>query len=73
MLVPTQAGVNLLVDYFPEFLKGIKDLGEIMAGDKVIAKIRKNDNQQVWIGINTYKDIPLIYVRTFMKNKGGDK
>jgi hypothetical protein len=64
-LVPTKAGVSLAADKYSELLKGVQDLGDVMASDKVVARIKKNNKQEVWIGFNVYKGIPLIYLRTF--------
>ena len=38
-----------------------------MSSEKVVAKIQKNSKQQIWVGLNIFKDIPLLYVRTYSK------
>jgi hypothetical protein len=65
-LVPTQEGISLPVSSYPALLAGVKALGEVMGSDKVVARIPKNSKQEVRVGFNTYKEIPLIYVRTFL-------
>ena len=40
-------------------------LAEAGGKEVVTAKIPKNKSQQVWVGANIYKDIPLIYIRTY--------
>ena len=72
-LVPTKEGVNLLHDQFIEFYDGILKLGEVMGGDQVVKSIEKDLNQQVRIGYNLYKDIPLVYIRIFRRYNAGSE
>jgi len=59
------SGISMPIEKFNELLQGVRALGYVMGSDKVVAKIIKNNKQEVWIGFNTYKGIPLIYIRTF--------
>ena len=72
-LVPTKAGISLSVDKYAELLKGVQALGDVMGSDKVVAKITKNNRQEVWIGFNVYKGIALIYLRTFSAYGDGEE
>jgi len=63
--VATKSGVNFPAALFPDILKGIRDVGDVMSTDKVVAKIQKTSSQQIWVGLNTYKNIPLLYVRVY--------
>ena len=71
-LTPTREGINLSIEKSKELVQGIKDLGNVMSPEKVVARIKKNDVQQVWIGTNMYKDIPLIFLRTYVAYGGED-
>ncbi len=72
-LIPTKAGISLAAEKYNELLKGIQDLGDVISSDKVVAKIKKNNKQEVWIGFNVFKGIPLIYLRTFSVFKEGEE
>ena len=72
-LTPTPKGISLNVDKYPELLKAVQELGEVMSNDKLVAQIPKNEKEEVRVGVNTYKNIPLIYIRIFAKSKGGDE
>ena len=63
--MPTREGISLPVEKYSELLEGVKALGDVMGSDKVVAKIKKTDNNEIWIGFNTYKKIALIYLRTY--------
>ena len=65
ILIPTKKGVSITIDEFPKVLEGVKKLGDVMSNEKVVATIRKSDTQEIRIGITTFKNIPLIYIRTF--------
>jgi hypothetical protein len=64
-ITTTKAGISLPIEKYQELLDGFYALGDVMGSDKVVAKIQKNNAQENWIGFNTYKGIPLIYLRTF--------
>jgi len=64
-LIPTRDGISLAIEKCDELVQGVRALGEVMSSDKVVARIKKNTIQEIWIGTNTYKDIPLIYIRTY--------
>ena len=72
-LTPTPKGVSLNVDLYPQLLQAVRDLGEVMSNDKLVARIPKNDKEEVRVGVNTFKNIPLIYIRRFVKSKGGEE
>jgi len=72
-LVPTKAGISLSIDKYDELLKGVQAIGDVMGSDKVVAKITKNNKQEIWIGFNVYKGIPLIYLRTFSAYGEGEE
>jgi len=63
--VPTKEGITLPIDQYQALLEGVRALAEAGGKEIVTAKIPKNKSQQVWVGANIYKDIPLMYVRTY--------
>jgi len=63
--VPTKEGVTLPVEQYKALLEGVRALAEVGGKEVVTAKIPKNKSQQVWVGANIYKDIPLVYIRTY--------
>ena len=63
--VPTKEGVTLPVEQYKALLEGVRALAEVGGKEVVTAKIPKNKSQQVWVGANIYKDIPLMYIRTY--------
>ena len=63
--VPTKEGVTLPVEQYKALLEGVRALAEAGGKEIVTAKIPKNKSQQVWVGANIYKDVPLLYIRTY--------
>jgi len=63
--VPTKEGVTLPVEQYQALLDGVRALAEAGGKEIVTAKIPKNKSQQVWVGANIYKEIPLVYIRTY--------
>jgi hypothetical protein len=63
--VPTKEGVTLPVEQYQALLDGVRALAEAGGKEVVTAKIPKNKSQQVWVGANIYKEIPLVYIRTY--------
>ena len=64
-LIPTKKGLSLPVEKFPELMKAIYKLGETMSNEKVVARIKKSGKEEIRVGTSMYRDIPLIYIRTF--------
>ena len=62
---PTKEGVTLPVEQYQALLEGVRALAGTSGKEVVTAKISKNKSQQVWVGANIYKDIPLVYIRTY--------
>ena len=71
-LIPTKNGISLRLEKYPELLAGINAVGDVVSGEKVLAKIKKNNAQEVRVVYRKYKDMPLIDVRTFSLAKNGD-
>jgi hypothetical protein len=71
--VPTKEGITLPVEQYQALLDGVRALAEAGGKEIVTAKIPKNKSQQVWVGANIYKDIPLIYIRTYAAFVGSDE
>jgi hypothetical protein len=65
-LVPTKEGISLPSSTYSELIAGVRALGDVMGSDNVVARIPKNGMEEVRIGFSTYRDIPLIYIRTFL-------
>ena len=63
--VPTKEGITLPVEQYKALLEGVRALEGTSGKEVVTAKISKNKTQQVWVGANIYKDIPLVYIRTY--------
>jgi hypothetical protein len=66
-LVPTKKGINLEYRFIDEVLDGVKKLGEIMGGDQVVKTISKSDKQEIRICSSTYREMPLLNIRVYMK------
>jgi len=64
-LIPTKKGISLKADLFPQLLEAIKGLGNVMSSEKEVARIKKSSTEEIRIGVTTFKDIPLIYLRTY--------
>jgi len=71
--VPTKEGVTLPVEQYKALLEGVRALAEAGGKEIVTAKISKNKSQQVWVGANIYKDIPLLYIRTYAAFIGSEE
>jgi len=69
-LMATPKGISLTAEKYPELLQAVRALGDVMSNDKVVARISKNENQEIRVGVNTFRNMPLIYIRTFTKKKG---
>jgi hypothetical protein len=71
--VPTKEGVTLPVEQYPALLEGVRALAGAGGKEVVTAKIDKNKSQQVWVGANLYKDMPLMYIRTYLAFTGSEE
>jgi hypothetical protein len=71
--VPTKEGVTLPVEQYPTLLEGVRALAGTSGKEIVTAKIDKNKSQQVWVGANIYKEMPLIYIRTYLAFAGSQE
>lgn len=64
-LVPTPSGVSLAAELTNELVQGVQALKDALTTKSVVAKIKKNSKQEVWIGMSIFKERPLIYIRTY--------
>ena len=64
-LVPTPSGVSLAAELTNELVQGVQALKDALKTEGVVAKIKKNSKQEVWIGMSIFKERPLIYIRTY--------
>ncbi len=64
-LIPTPSGVSLVVDLANELVQGVRALKDALKTETVVAKIKKNSKQEVWIGTSVFKEKPLIFIRTY--------
>jgi hypothetical protein len=49
LLTPTQSGISLAIEKCDELVKGVRDLGEVMNADKVVARINLHPNlRSIW-------------------------
>lgn len=72
-LIPTRNGISLGIDKCDELITGIKALEDVMSNEKIVAKIKKNGKEEVRIAVSTYREIPLIQIRTYAAYKEGDE
>ncbi len=68
-LVPTKKGVSIPIEKFPELLDGFQKLGDVMSTDKVVARIPHTTNTEIRIGVNSFRNETLIFVRQFRKDE----
>ncbi|UYN92416.1 MAG: transcriptional coactivator p15/PC4 family protein [Anaerolineales bacterium] len=68
-LIPTAKGISIPSRLFPELYRAIQALSEVMATEKVVAKIEKTSNEAIWIGTNKFEGHQLLYIRTHIHNK----
>ena len=64
-LTPTHDGISLSIDKCDELINGIKALEDVMSNEKLVAQIKKNEKEEIRIGVSLYKDNPLIQIRTY--------
>lgn len=73
-LVPTKKGVSLPIELYEQLRGAIRLLGEVMCNEREVARLRRSDNEEVRIGVTTFKGHTLIYIRTFVAaNAMGEK
>ncbi len=70
-LVPTRKGISLELGQYSQLKDGVTRLGDVMSGDKLVARIKKTDRAEVRIGTNIYRGQALIYLRTFALLEAG--
>lgn len=63
--IPTAKGISLPLEKCSEFVQGVRALGEVMGPDRVVARIQKNRQQQVWVAATEFKGHRLIDIRTY--------
>lgn len=68
--IPTKKGISLPVAAYPVLAEAIRALGEDLTTVREAAVIEKSRTQDIRIGINEYKGMQLIYIRTFMELEG---
>ena len=66
-LVPTRKGISIPPDIFPAVLEAVRKLGEVMARERLIARIPRNHNTEIRIGVNEFRGQRLIYLRLFLR------
>lgn len=64
-LIPTPSGVSVVAELTSELVKGVQALKGTLTTEGVVAKIKKNAKQEIWIGMSIFKERPLIYIRTY--------
>ncbi len=64
-LVPTPSGVSIVTELSSELVQGVQALKDVLKTETVVAKIKKNSKQEVWIGTSVFKEMPLIFIRTY--------
>jgi hypothetical protein len=65
-LTPTKDGISLGIDKCDELVKGIKALEDVMSSEKLVAQIKKNNREEIRVGLNLFKGNPLIQIRTYV-------
>jgi hypothetical protein len=64
-LTPTRDGISLGIEKSDELINGIKELENVMSSEKLVAQIKKNNREEIRIGLTIYKENPLIQIRTY--------
>jgi hypothetical protein len=64
-LVPTPSGVSVVSELSSELVQGVQALKDALKTEAVVAKIKKNSKQEIWIGTSVFKGMPLIFIRTY--------
>ena len=64
-LTPTRNGISLSRERNKELIGGIKALESVISSEKQVARITKNTNEEIRIGVTLYQDNPLIQIRTY--------
>ena len=72
-LSPTRDGISLNKEKCAELINGIKALANVTSNERLVAQIQKNSKEEIRIAVSTYKDIPLIQIRTYAAYNNGDE
>ncbi len=64
-LIQTKKGISIPAELFDELEVAIKNLSQVMATEKNVAKLKKSGTEEVWIGVNKYKGHQMLYIRTY--------
>ncbi len=68
--IPTKKGISVGLSTYPVLQEAIKQLGEDLVTEREAAVIGKSKTQEIRLGINQYKGLNLIYIRTFVEIEG---
>lgn len=68
--IPTKKGVSLAISAYPLLREAIQTLGQDLLTEHEAAVIGKSKTQEVRLGINQYKGMALMSIRTFMEIEG---
>jgi hypothetical protein len=64
-LVPTPSGVSVVAELGYELVQGVRALKDALTSETVVAKVKKNSKQEIWIGTSLFKERLLIFIRTY--------
>ncbi len=64
-LIPTPKGISLAVEKCSELVAGVRALKEAGSAEKEVARIKKNEKEEIRIEVSIFKDMPLIQIRTY--------
>ena len=66
-LVPTRKGISIPPHIFPAVLEAVRKLGEVMARERLIARIPRDGRSEIRVGVNEFRGQRLIYLRLFLR------
>ena len=68
--IPTKKGISAAVSTYPLLQDAINHLGEDLVTERESAVIDKSKTQDIRLGINQYRGMNLMYIRTFIEIEG---
>lgn len=68
--VPTKKGISMGIKDLPILQDAVLTLGEDLDTVREVAVLEKSKTQDVRVGINEYRGMKLIYLRTYMEIEG---
>ncbi len=64
-LIPLKKGISLAISKCGQLVEGVRALGDVMSSNKLVARIKKNNQQEIRIATSEYAGHHLIDIRTY--------